>query len=249
MSKLTNEELYMKIKNGDDGLLPELWEQVRKFIAMKARDYIYKFDNPHGCEMDDLIQAGFLAVIAAIKYYKPEAGYKFTTFLGYNLKNAFKSAMGIRSEKRDWLNYAESLDVPVSEGSDMTLLDKIGDLTPRKATIEEEIVENVWNQELRAALDDAMNILSKSQKELLVLNYYYGLTLSEIAEMRGSSEQYISVRRHEALTRIYNSRHRRVLAEFLYYSGFGFNPYTTDTECIALREISTDARFLIQLEK
>lgn len=40
--QLTNEELCELIQNGDDGLLPELWEQVRRFVAQQARRFYGK---------------------------------------------------------------------------------------------------------------------------------------------------------------------------------------------------------------
>lgn len=244
--QLTNEELCVLIKNGDDGLLPTLWEQVRKYVVLRAKRFYGQFDKPHGCEVDDLIQVGFLAVVEAVKYYDPEKGYKFTTFLGNTLKNAFKTAMGIRTSKRDWLDYAKSLDEPIGKESDMTLLDSIGDLTPGEADVEETVIVSVWNQELRAALNDAMSILSEKQRELLELQYYYGLGLTQIAEIRGCNRSRIDIQRYEALDRIYNSKYRKILAEFLY--DYEPDPYA-HTSLKAFRQlvISSEEAFLIQL--
>lgn len=212
---MTNEELVLAIKNGDDGLLPQLWEQVRRFIAMLANRYYKKYGNKNGCELDDLIQSGYFALIAAVKYYKPEKGFKFTSYLGLTLKNAFNEALGIRSSKQDRLDYCTSLDAPIGEDGDTTLIDMIGDLTPGKADLEELIVEKVWNQELRAILDEAMTLLSDKQRELLTLHYYFGLGLNQIAEMRKCSRQLLDEQRDQALWRIYNSKYRKVLREFL----------------------------------
>lgn len=216
MSILTNEELCVLIKNGDDGLLPTLWEQVRKLIAMKAGQYFEKFKNPHGSEEEDLIQAGYFAVVKAIKSYKPEAGCKFTTFLRYPLLDAFNEVMGIRSSKRDWLNYAISLDEPITENGEITLLDTLGDLTPRNGDIGEIVIESVWNRELRTALNDAMTILTAKRRELLELHYFYKLSPRQIANMRGCSHQFIRIQENEAFDRICKSKHGKILAEFLY---------------------------------
>lgn len=37
---MSNEELAIRIQQGEEYLIPQLWEQVVKFIAMKAREYI-----------------------------------------------------------------------------------------------------------------------------------------------------------------------------------------------------------------
>jgi len=244
---MTNEELAVLIQQGDDGLLPQLWEQIRRFVAMKAGKYFDKLENKHGCEKDDLIQSGYLAMISALKYYKPESGYKFLTFLDYTLKNAFRDALGIKSSKRDWLDYAASLDMPLNEDGDITLLDSIGDLTPNKADIGELVCEDVWNQELRAALDEAMTVLSKSQHEVLTMHYYFGLSLDKIADIRQCSRQNVYQQHDVALERIHYSKYREVLAEFLPYrayeksmyrhTGYGFwkdNGFTSSQEAFLI---------------
>lgn len=220
---MTNEELAMLIKNGDDGLLPQLWEQVRKYVVLLANRFYRKFDTRRGVELDDLIQSGYLAVLDAIKYYSPTAGFKFTTYLSKTSQNAFRRTMGLRTTKRDGLDYADSLDTPISEGSDFTLLDEIGDLTPGTANVESTVIESVWNQELHSALENAMAILSEKQCDLLKLHYYFGISLEQISEMRGCSRQLTDAQRYAALNRIYNSRYRKILAEFLY--GYEPDPY------------------------
>ena len=105
---MTNEELVVLIQQGDDGLLPQLWEQVRKFVVMIARRYFNKLEYKNGCELDDLIQSGYIALVAAIQYFKPEKEFKFLTYLNLTLINAFRETLGIRTSKRDWLNYSDS---------------------------------------------------------------------------------------------------------------------------------------------
>jgi len=214
---MSNEELAALIKNGDDGLLPTLWEQVRRFVAMMAGRYYRSIDNPHGCELDDLIQEGYIGVVNAVKYYDPKKGYLFLTFLNQTLKTAFRTTMGTRTSKRDQLDYADSLDAPIAGTEDLTLLESLSDLKPGEAAAEDTIVESIWNQELHAALDEALGILSRKKRELLELYYYFGLNFTKIAEMRGCSPQLVNDQHQESLNRIYNSKYRPVLAEFLYH--------------------------------
>ena len=127
---MTNEELVELIQRGDDGRLPQLWKQVRRFIAWRARHFYKKMKltgKTHGCELEDLIQSGYLALVAAVRYFKPREGYKFLTYLNYTLLSAFHEAMGLRTSKRDWLDYAISLDQPVGEDGNTSLLEMLGD--------------------------------------------------------------------------------------------------------------------------
>ena len=223
---MTNEELAVLIQQGDDGLLPELWEQIRKFVVMKAGMYFDKLEYKCGCELDDLVQSGYLGMIAAVKYFKPEAGYKFLTFLDYTLKNAFREALGIRGSKRDWLNYSDSLDREIHNATDITLLDTIGDLKPGEADLGELVVEDVWNKELRAALDEAMTVLSEKQHEVLTMRYYFGLSLAQIAYIRECSIQNIEQQHRDALDRIFHSKYHEMLAEFLPGKNYPKDPYS-----------------------
>ena len=215
---MTNEELVELIQRGDNGLLPQLWEQVRRFIRMKAGQHFRQMKlkgNTYGCELDDLIQSGYLAVVTAVKYFKPKEGYSFLTYLSITLKGAFSEAMGLRSSKRDWLNYSVSLDQPVGEDESTPLLEMLGDLTPESADISEPIVEDLWNQELRAVLDEAMLILREEQRELLNMLYYFEIGVDEAAEMWGLSRQRIYQMESRALSQIRESKYGDELREFL----------------------------------
>lgn len=223
---MTNEELVVLIQQGDDGLLPQLWEQVRKFVVMIARRYFNKLEYKNGCELDDLIQSGYIALVAAIQYFKPEKEFKFLTYLNLTLINAFRETLGIRTSKRDWLNYSDSLDREIRKDTDITLLDTIGDLMPGEANLEELVVEDVWNQELRAALDVAMTVLTKKQYELLTMHYYFGLSLTKIAEIRECSIQSIGQQHRDALDRIFHSKYHEMLAEFLPGKNYPKSPYS-----------------------
>jgi RNA polymerase sigma factor (sigma-70 family) len=215
---MTNEELVELIQRGDDGRLPQLWKQVRRFIAWRARHFYKKMKltgKTHGCELEDLIQSGYLALVAAVRYFKPREGYKFLTYLNYTLLSAFHEAMGLRTSKRDWLDYAISLDQPVGEDGNTSLLEMLGDLTPESADVSEQVVEDVWTQELRAVLDEAMLILRKEQRELLNMLYYFEIGVDEAAEMWGLSRQRIYQMESRALSQIRESKYGDELREFL----------------------------------
>lgn len=213
---LTNEELALKIQQGDDGLLPELWEQVRKFIVLKANSFYQCYSKNPRFEVDDLIQSAYFAVLYAVKSYDPSRGFKFISYLNFPIKTAFAEVAGMRTSKRDALMNAISLDAPAGTEADSPLLNAIGDKS-LNYDIDSLIIESVFNQQLRAALDKAMEVLTDKQRETLELYYYFGLTLERIAEIRECSKQAVNNQRQEAFSRIINSPHRKKLARFYYY--------------------------------
>ena len=73
---MTNEQLAMKIKAGEDVAdnMAQLYEQTRTFIHAIAWKYRGR------AELDDLEQEGYLALYDAIDGYDPAAGCLFLTY-------------------------------------------------------------------------------------------------------------------------------------------------------------------------
>ncbi|MEG1895829.1 MAG: sigma-70 family RNA polymerase sigma factor [Oscillospiraceae bacterium] len=229
---MTNEELCTLIKGGDTGYLPTLWEQTRKFITVQAKRFYNKFDNHMGATVEDLVQSGYFAVLSAVDYYEPEKGLKYITFLSQTLKTAFAETMGVRTSKQDMLDYARSLDEPVNEQEDITLLDKIGDLTPGQGDISINVIESIFHQELRAALNEALSMLSEENRKRIEMHYYFNISFRELARERKVSQTSIETTMYNSLLRIYNSRYRKTLKTFIeyafdenYYIGTGYTSW------------------------
>lgn len=72
--------LDTRSKTGEPGAVVELWEAVRRFVELKARDRA----RVPGCraQADDLIQSGFLAVLDTAARYEPEEGKKLPSRSG-----------------------------------------------------------------------------------------------------------------------------------------------------------------------
>ena len=84
--KVTNEQLVMRIKAGEDVAwnMEQLYNQVRRFIhavAWKYRD---------SGELEDLEQEGYLALYPAIDGYDPAQGVKFLTYAEYHIKQRIR---------------------------------------------------------------------------------------------------------------------------------------------------------------
>lgn len=63
------EELAAQVKAREPGAVLELWEAVRRFVEMKARDRARAGSR---VPLEDLTQAGFLAVLDAAEQYDPD---------------------------------------------------------------------------------------------------------------------------------------------------------------------------------
>ena len=225
---MTKEELAVMIQNGHTELYADLWEQVYKLVCLKANRYSFLCQQ-NGMRIDpedvteDLIQAAYFAVVRAVKYYDPKANMKFNTYLSNTLRSAFGDALGIRSSKRDALDYAVSLDAPVLEDGDTALLDFV-DSTPDDGDDMVRVEESVYLWELRAALNDALSILTERERNVLVQRYFYDRNYAEQAETANVSRNYITTIAGDAIDKIRNNR--QIMSELAgFMPQYEYDPY------------------------
>lgn len=173
---MSNEELAMLIKDGQAEHIPQLWDQVERFIWQRARLRANILDGRGGVTAEDLYQSGFFAVLAAIDAYDPLSGYKFLTYLVRPLKTSFAITAGYRTQRqqRDPLHAADSLDAPLSNDEDggYTLLDGVSDLKADAAF--DAVGEREWAEQLHRDLEAALAHLPESQRAAIRAKYYLG---------------------------------------------------------------------------
>ena len=107
MGKLSNEQLVLRIKAGEnvaDNML-SLWQQNKRLISFVAKRY-----KGHE-ELEDLEQQGYLGLCYAVNAYNPEAGASFSTYAVFCIRqnmlryidecgNLVKIPTGVKSKMR-----------------------------------------------------------------------------------------------------------------------------------------------------
>lgn len=177
--------LALRIQAGERELLPELWETVTGLVTRMAQRVLLALGNNNTVEFNDLYNSGWLALCAAVERYKPEE-CSFSTWFVPHLKTAFAEATGYRTKRGRLapLRNAVSLSTPTGEDENgATLGDMIAD--PAAAASVENVENSVWLEQLRAAIDEAVQSLTQDEKETLQGRYWQNMTFSEIAEKRG----------------------------------------------------------------
>lgn len=106
---MTNEELVKKIQEGERDLLPQLWEQIRKFVyalALRQCEYAAGVGGSKGAtlvkgetglEIDDLVQSGYIAMAEAVESYDENAESSFSQWLAVYLKKHFNETRAAAS--------------------------------------------------------------------------------------------------------------------------------------------------------
>lgn len=235
---MSNEELAARIQAGERELLPQLWEQVRRFVVKMAYKRYVVTNGLGGVELDDLIQSGFLAVVEAVEYFEPDGEYMFLSYLGNRLKSAFADAGGYRTSKRDPLIDCASLDTPLGDDSDSdTLLDLQPDPTDQIGNAERRI----WLEQLRETMSKAICNLPQEQQAALACRYWKGLTLEETGAALGVNRTQANQYERKALYTLAKNKYRNGLSQFveertLYYTHVGIAAFTA-TKTSAVEKI------------
>lgn len=245
---MTNEEIAVAVKNGDSTFIPVLWDRMQKMIQRKANQYrnMLSDDFNRSVDADDLIQSGFFALNEAIKRYDPKKEFAFSTYLGYALKNEFRRETGTKTDgKRDANNYALPLDMPCGDGDDGCIVDLIEDTENQMQDVE----ECVYTCELHAALDEALDLLTKRQRVILTRRYYQGITYGRQAENEGISKQAVLYEAEAALEKIRrNEAIMSRLSSFLPHYDFCSEKFTGGYSSWKYEGMSIQERHLISQE-
>ena len=159
------------VRDGKEDILV-LWLACRQYVMQQARRWYRAFEGRRGVSLEDLEQAGFLALAKAVETWKPESS-AFSTWLTFHLKSAFAAAYRVRTnhELKDPLNDATSLDVPpAGADEDCILRDIIPDVAAARA------FEAVEQQELCEAVQNALAKLPEEQQAAIYGEFWQGKT-------------------------------------------------------------------------
>ena len=125
-----NEELAARIKAGEKSLLPILWGQCRRTVIILAAKYRGVMEKNAFVDMEDFIQCGYFAMLAAVEAYDPEKGYKFNSYMNFKYKKQVYDMFGnVREgDRRIFPAAASSLNVTLeNDGHETELLDMLED--------------------------------------------------------------------------------------------------------------------------
>ena len=240
---MSNEELVAAIQSGESERMGELWVNIEKFIAWKAQRIMTKMDDSSTIEVDDLIQSGYFALVAAVKSYKVSDG-PFLKWMSYYLKTAFADAAGYRTSKmqNDPMRYAFSMDYPMGEDDDSTF----GEIVPDSdaAAMMDTIEDGLWHEQLHAALETALDAIPPQYSDVVRRRFYEGKTLEEISQEKNVSRERVRQLENKGIKLLRGSEHACNLYpfyEFDFYCGTGLQTFRN-------RGLSVQEQYLIIME-
>lgn len=169
---MTNEELALSIKDGQQELIEELWSQTERFVRQQAYRFMsaWSLRCTQMCvDEEDLYQVGYFALLDSIDAFKNE--YKFMTYFGYHLKRQFYKLT--KMNYTGWQNNTVYRPAELDEN-------RISDTDDIEAAIERVYVEQV-----RVDIDKALECTTEHQRDAITFIYFYGLTREACAKALG----------------------------------------------------------------
>ena len=248
---MSNEELVLAIQNGKSEYIEMLWDGVKRFVHIAAYNHFQKTNGRGGVTVDDLQQAGFIAMMDAIpRFTYGEAS--FITYLKQYLVKHFHEASGRiygaadgKLYPKDALNVATSLNVFLNEEENIELLDLVADPVSGIAMVD----ESIWKNQRRNAIAKVLEELPENQQKAIRFRFWEELTYKQAGEeMQLCSE---SVRKLEAKALRYlkkpeNSKRLKEFAEFNCYAGTGLGSFKSTGSSIQERYLMIKERYLAE---
>ena len=148
-----------------------LWAAVRGYAAKKARRWVAALHHRCGVELDDLMQEAYLAMLRAVRLWRPDGGTGFIGIYELTLRTAFADACGIRTvrSRSDPLQTAVSLDAPVGEDGEEA--GTLGSLVPDESA--ERPFLGIEQQELADAVQESLQSLPENLREALIDAFWF----------------------------------------------------------------------------
>lgn len=158
------------VQNGELDVLT-LWAAVRGYAYRKARRWAAALEHRSGQDIEDLMQEAFLAMLRAVRLWRPDGGTGFIGIYELTLRTAFADVCGLRTmrDRNDPLQTAVSLDTPVGEDGEgtNTLVDFVQD-----EQAEDRLLE-IEREELAEAVQAALQQLPDELREALTDTFWF----------------------------------------------------------------------------
>lgn len=208
---MTNEEKAVNIQQGRRECILPLWEGVQRFVYREAGRWARAWQGRGGVELEDLIQAGFLAMLEAVEDYDPAKG-AFLTWYALFLKTAFSEAVGCRTQgqRREPLNAALSLDAPTGEEDEFTLGD-----TLEGPDLIADADRRLYLEQLHSTLEAELEQLPAEQRAVLERRFYGEQTRKQIAEAEGLTLYNVQALEQHGLNALRRPQVARKLRQYL----------------------------------
>lgn len=186
---MTNEELAIQIQLGHTGLYGKLWESCRSLLFMILRKQAAGFLLNTALSFEDLQQEMYFALCKAVQAYDDTKPFRFNSYLRYSVMTVLRDLMS----KQDVTEISLNQTVSDNDGKETELTDLISD---EKALSRFEETELSY---IRSTVRRSVAALPITERRIVVLHYFTGLSFAGIAELFGKDTDTIQKQHRKAL--------------------------------------------------
>ena len=167
-----DEQLLLRIKEGNNAALEELINKYKNFVRAKAKTYFLV-----GADKEDIVQEGMIGLFKAIRYFKDDKLVSFKSFAEICVTRQIITAIKTATRQKHMpLNSYISLNKPVFEDDgERTLMDTIN-----HDSVSDPEVLFISKEELHRIEGKINEVLSSFELEVLYL-YLQDKSYNEIA--------------------------------------------------------------------
>ncbi len=160
-TNLTDEQIVLKIKQGDEKALSYLLEKYKNLVNIKVGRYFII-----GAEKEDIMQEGMIGLFKAIRNFKEEKQNTFKSFANICIERQLITAIKSSNRQKHMpLNSYLSLNTAAYDNNEEDSVELIDTFDSK--TIEDPL-ETVMKQEYYQEVENAVNKnLSKFEKQVL----------------------------------------------------------------------------------
>lgn len=196
---MTAEEMAARIQDGEKELILPLWEKMEPLAKSMARRRVR---GEWRCEYEDLLQAAFLGLIDAVRRYGRNSASSFSSVFYNSARDAFTHAMNLNRKRHDTISLEG-----VADDGDRNQLERL-----EGPDMIRELEDSIYKEQLRAALEQALEGLSSRQAQVIRARFLHGLSRAKAAEQLGVNVSSIDRTAGRALEQL---RRSPVLLHFL----------------------------------
>lgn len=211
-----------EIRSADPAAVVKQYEPYLQKIANK---YINILQITGAVDMDDLLQAGRIAIIEAIKQYNPDRG-SFINLLFYSVRAAMRRELGFDVNTGTLPAALVYLDEPLSDGSEATLGDSLPD--PGAVPLDDSIIQNESRRETSEQIRAALGRMKhKKQRAAISLVWIEEKSKKSAADELGVNLKYFYELERSGRSSLRKDERLRLYAQDVPYIHIGMKRFNT----------------------
>ena len=198
---LSDEEIIVKIKQGDEQALTYLLEKYKDLVNVKVGKYFMA-----GAEREDILQEGMIGLFKAIKTFNSEKQNTFKTFANLCIERQLITAIKTSNRQKHMpLNSYLSLNIAAYDNNDDDSVELID--TFNSKTIEdplETIMKKEYYEEVQKTINNSLSNFEKQVLERFIKGDSYLAIAEELDSPVKSVDNAIQRIRKKAIKNMFN---------------------------------------------